>query len=125
MPKKRLTNIAEEYGISFEKASDLVFKELGEEMVTGKGKNTWINEDGQRLIDEIISMPVLYRGPVVSLPPNPAFLMVYTKEITQKVKVRIPRRFPQKQFANKIVYVEADNSGSETQYNWVKANRHS
>ena len=64
MPKKKLTALAEEYGIPFEEALDLVFKELEEEMVTGKGKNTWINEDGQRVLDEFISMPVLYRGPV-------------------------------------------------------------
>ena len=125
MPKKRLTHISEEYGISFEKASNLVFNELEEEMVTGKGKNTWINEVGQRLLDEMISMPVLYRGQVVSLPPNPNFVLVYIKEITQKVKVRIPKRFAQKQFANKVIYVEADNSGVQTQYNWVKRNKKS
>ena len=71
MPKKKLTQLAEEYGIPFEEALDLVFKELEEDMVTGKGKNTWINDDGQRVLDEFISMPVLYRGPVLHEAPNP------------------------------------------------------
>ena len=38
MPKKKLTQLAEEYGIPFEEALDLVFKELEEDMVTGKVK---------------------------------------------------------------------------------------
>ena len=42
MPKKKLTQLAEEYGIPFEEALDLVFKELEEDMVTGRGKGTWI-----------------------------------------------------------------------------------
>ena len=79
----------------------------------------------QNILHTLQLITAVLIGIEVSLPPNPAFLMVYIKEITQKVKVRIPRRFNQKQFANKIVYVEADNSGPETQYNWVKANRHS
>ena len=63
MPKKKLKEIAEEYGIPFEEALELVFKELEEDMVTGKGKGTWINDDGQRVLDEFISMPVQYVSP--------------------------------------------------------------
>ena len=120
MPKKKLTALAEEYGIPFEEALDLVFRELEEEMVTGRGKNTWINEDGQRVLDEFISMPVLYRGPVLSKAPNPMYVMAYIKEITKKVAVKIPRKMQSKITPGKVIYIEADNSGVEPKYNWVK-----
>lgn len=120
MPKKKLTQLAEEYGIPFEEALDLVFKELEEEMVTGRGKSTWINEDGQRVLDEFISMPVLYRGPVLMQAPNPLYVMVYVKELSKKVPVKIPRRMQGKVTAGKLIYLEADNSGAEPKYHWVK-----
>jgi hypothetical protein len=120
MPKKKLTQLAEEYGIPFEEALDLVFRELEEEMVTGRGKNTWINDDGQRVLDEFISMPVLYRGPVLSKAPNPMYVMAYIKEITKKVAVKIPRKMQSKITPGKVIYIEADNSGVEPKYNWVK-----
>ena len=120
MPKKKLTQLAEEYGIPFEEALDLVFKELEEDMVTGRGKNTWINDDGQRVLDEFISMPVLYRGPVLSEAPNPSFIMVYVKELSKKVPVRIPLRFKGTFPKGKVVYLEADNSSDTPKYNWVR-----
>ena len=120
MPKKKLTTLTEEYGIPFEEAIDLVFKELEEDMVTGKGKNTWINEDGQRVLDEFISMPVLYRGPVLSVAPNPMYIMVYVKELSKKVPVKIPLRYKGSFPKGKVVYLEADNSTDNPKYNWVK-----
>ena len=120
MPKKKLTQLSEEYGIPIEEALDLVFKELEEDMVTGKGKNTWINEDGQRVLDEFISMPVLYRGPVLSEAPNPSYIMVYVKELSKKVPVKIPLRYKGSFPKGKVVYLEADNSTDNPKYNWVK-----
>ena len=120
MPKKKLTEISEEYGIPFEEALDLAFKELEEEMVTGRGKNTWINEDGQRVLDEFISMPVLYRGPVLHAAPNPNYIMVYVKELSRKVPVKIPLKFKGRFAKGKVVYLEADNSSDPPKYNWVK-----
>jgi hypothetical protein len=120
MPKKKLTEIAEEYGIPFEEALDLVFRELEEEMVTGKGKSTWINADGQRVLDEFISMPVLYRGPVLMQAPNPMYVMVYVKELSKKVAVKVPRKMQNKVTKGKMIYLEADNSSDDPKYNWVK-----
>ena len=120
MPKKKLTQLAEEYGIPFEEALDLVFKELEEDMVTGRDKNTWINDDGQRVLDEFISMPVLYRGPVLSEAPNPNYIIVYVKELSKKVPVKIPLKFKGRFSKGKIVYLEADNSSDNPKYNWVK-----
>ena len=42
--KKRLTEIADDFGISFDEALDIAFKNLAEDMLSGKGKNTWITE---------------------------------------------------------------------------------
>ena len=120
MPKKKLTQLAEEYGIPFEEALDLVFKELEEEMVTGRGKNTWINDDGQRVLDEFISMPVLYRGPVLQEAPNPMYIIVYVKELSKKVPVKIPLRYKGTFPKGKVVYLEADNSSDNPKYNWVR-----
>ena len=120
MAKKRLTQITEEYGIPFEEGIDLVFKHLEEDMVTGKGKNTWINEDGQRVLDEFISMPILYRGPVLKQAPNPNYVMAYIKELSKKVAVKIPMRMRKRIVPGKVIYIEADNSGEESKFYWVK-----
>ena len=119
MAKKKLTNIAEEYGIPFEEAQELVFKHLEEETVTGRGKNTWVNEVGQVALDDIIAMPVLYRGKVLSQAPNPSYIMVYLKDITRKVPVKIPIRYTNR-LTGKMVYVQADTSGDNVKYKWVK-----
>ena len=119
MAKKKLTNIAEEYGLTFEEAQELVFKHLNEETVTGRGKNTWINEEGQTALDDVIAMPVLYRGKVLSEAPNRNFLVVYIKDILRKVPVRIPARM-QGRFNGKMVYVQADTSGEQMKYHWIK-----
>ena len=89
-------------------------------MVTGRGKSTWINADGQRILDEFISMPVLYRGPVLQQAPNPMYVMVYVKELSKKVPVKIPRRMQGKITKGKLIYLEADNSSDNPKYNWVK-----
>ena len=120
MPKKRLTEIIEDYGISIEEGLELVFRELEEDMVTGRGKATWISESGQIVLEELISMPVLYRGPVLSQAPNRMYVMVYLKDITKKVAVKVPRRMLGKITPGKVIYVETDNSGPETKYHWVK-----
>ena len=119
MAKKKLTNIAEEYGLTFEEAQELVFKHLDEETVTGRGKNTWINEEGQTALDDIIAMPVLYRGKVLSEAPNRNFLIVYIKDILRKVPVRIPARM-QGLLLGKMIYVQAETIGEEMKYKWVR-----
>ena len=119
MAKKKLTNIAEEYGLTFEEAQELVFKHLDEETVTGRGKNTWINEEGQTALDDVIAMPVLYRGKVLSEAPNQNFLIVYIKDILRKVPVRIPARM-QGLLLGKMIYVQAETIGEEMKYKWVR-----
>ena len=44
MAKTRLTTIAKECDIEFDEALKIAQDKLSEEMITGKGKGTWINE---------------------------------------------------------------------------------
>ena len=47
MAKKRLSALAKEYGITFDEIHEIVMNNLEEDMVTGKGKNLWLSEEGQ------------------------------------------------------------------------------
>ena len=120
MPKRRLTELAKEYNVPFEELLDTVYHKMEESMVTGRGKNLWINEEGQSILDDIIPMPILYRGRVIHQPPNPNYVTVYIKEISKKVNVKIPLRMKGR-LLDKVIYIEGDNSGPETKYKWVKA----
>ena len=68
--KKRLTEMAKDFGISFEEAKDIAFNNLEEDMLSGKGRNLWITEEGQMAMDSIVHIPVIYRGRVNRLCPN-------------------------------------------------------
>ena len=50
MAKRRLTEIAKDYDISFEELQDIAFNKLTEESISGKGRNTWIDEVGQDIL---------------------------------------------------------------------------
>lgn len=117
MPKKKLSEIAEEYEIGFEEAQDFVSNNLAEEMVTGKGKGTWINDDGQEIFEQMIPINILYRGKVVQLAPNPRFVMAHIKELGKKVPVRVPLRFAQN-LLGKVIHIEANNKAEEPIYEY-------
>lgn len=117
MPKRKLTEIANDFEISFEKAQDIVTNNLEEDMVTGRGKGTWINDAGQKIFDDLIPITVIYRGQALSLAPNPNYIMVYIKELAKKVPVKAPMRYS-KGLVGKFVQVEADNKGPEPVYIW-------
>tara|TARA_X000001388_G_scaffold14943_1_gene8794 strand:+ start:2446 stop:2808 length:363 start_codon:yes stop_codon:yes gene_type:complete len=119
MSKRRLKDIAEDFDISFEKAQDLATNNLEEEMVSGRGKNTWISLEGQKMFDDLIPMPILYRGRVLCLAPNKRFAFVFIKELTKKVPVKIPPRYI-KNVVGKFICVQADNKGLEPKYFWVR-----
>lgn len=117
MSKKKLTQIAEEYEISFEEAQDIVTSHLAEEMVTGKGKNTWINDGGQEVFENMVPINILYRGKVMHNAPNPNFVMVHIRELGKKVPVQIPRRYSNN-MVGKMIHVEANNKGEEPVYEY-------
>jgi hypothetical protein len=115
MSKKKLIEIAEEYEISFEKAQDFVTNNLEEEMVTGRGKGTWVNDDGQEIFEQMIPINILYRGKVMQLAPNPRYVLAHIKELGKKVPVKVPLRFS-KELLGKVIHIEANNKGDEPTY---------
>jgi hypothetical protein len=115
MSKKKLIEIAEEYEISFEKAQDFVTNNLEEEMVTGRGKGTWVNDDGQEIFEQMIPINILYRGKVMQLAPNPRYVLAHIKELGKKVPVKVPLRFS-KGLLGKVIHIEANNKGDEPTY---------
>ena len=117
MAKKKLTEIAEEYEIDWEAAQDFVSNNLAEEMVTGKGKNTWINDDGQGIFEDMIPINILYRGKVMQLAPNPRYVMTHIRELGKKVPVKVPLRFS-RGLLGKIIHVEANNKADEPTYEY-------
>jgi len=48
------------------------------------------------------------------------YVMVYVKELSKKIAVKVPRKMQKKITKGKLIYLEADNSGVEPKYNWVK-----
>ena len=122
MAKKRLRQIAEEFDISFEKAQDFAFQNLEEEMITGKGKNTWINEDGQIVFDSIIPVPVIYRGRVVRLMPNPSFVLTRIPDLNTTVPVKAKLSVA-KNLNGKYIYVQVDNSNNNSTYHHIIPSR--
>ncbi len=120
MPKKRLKDIAEEYGMTFDQAHDIIVNQLEEDQVTGRGKNLWISERGQDIIEDLIPMASIHRGSVLSQAPNPRFVFVKMRESMKKVPVMIPLALSGK-LTSKVIYFEADHSGENVKYKWIKA----
>lgn len=120
--KVRIKQIAEDFGISVLDAKDIVHKYLDEDMVTGRGNNLWISEAGQLIFDDVVKIPVVYRGRVTRLCPNPLFVMVNIKEIGKNVPVRILKRNLQKSLLMKYIYVEAGEEGNNPVYKMIKPN---
>jgi hypothetical protein len=122
MAKKKLTKIAEEQEVEFEEAMRIATEKLPEGSLTGKGKNTWVNEEGTAIleesfmIDEII--PKHYIGKVLQECPNPKYNVVYNKEIGRRVNMLIPRKW-QGRLVGKEVTFEAIEDTKGVSYRYV------
>ncbi len=88
-------------------------------MITGKGKNTWISNAGQEILDSCSPMPIRYRGKVLSEAPNNKFVMVYIREIPMKVPVRVPYLLRGK-LVGKFIYLDAIEDRGITTYNYAQ-----
>ena len=110
MAKIRLTQIAQDYNLKFDAAKEIAFKLLDESFITGKGKNTWINEIGQKILDDNIPMEIkkarTYRGKIRNIAPNIRFAYVHIPEKNGCVPVEIPRKFIHHVKPKRMVYVE-------------------
>ena len=122
MAKKKLIKIAEEQEVEFEEAMRIATEKLPEGSLTGKGKNTWVNEEGTAIleesfmIDEII--PKHYIGKVLQECPNPKYNVVYNKEIGRRVNMLIPRKW-QGRLVGKEVTFEAIEDTKGVSYRYV------
>lgn len=123
MPKKKLTALADEYEVPFEEALEIVNDKVPDEFVTGKGKNTWIAEEGQAIIDDAMFIdeiiPRNHVGKVLKECPNPRFNFVYSKDIGKRVPVMIPRRWQGKLIGKRITF-EAIEDNKGVSYRYVK-----
>jgi len=123
MPKIKLTELAEEYDVAFDEALKIIEEKLPENCITGRGKNTWISEEGQSIIkdglfiDEII--PKHYTGEVLSECPNRRFNFVFSKEIGKRVPVMIPRLL-QGKMVGKMINFEGIQDETGTSYRYIK-----
>lgn len=122
MAKKKLKQIAEEFEISFEKAQDIAFEHLEEEMVTGRGKNTWINEEGQKVFDSMTPVPVIYRGRAIRLMPNANYVLAKVPELVATVVVKAKLNVA-KNLVGKYIYIQAENVDNQTKYHHVMPSR--
>lgn len=119
-PKRRLNELAEEYGVEMETLEKLVFKHLDESMVSGRGKALWINEDGQAALEGVVPFPQRYRGQVLRDAPNKNYVYAFVHGLSKKVPVEIPRRL-RGRLVGKLIYIDENNSGPEPKYVWSKA----
>lgn len=122
MPKKRLIKIAEEQEVEFDEALKIATEKLPSGSVTGKGRNTWVTEEGAKIledsfmIDEII--PKHFTGTVIAECPNPKYNVVFSKEIGKRVNVLLPRKW-QGKLIKKIIIFEAIEDSKGVSYRYV------
>tara|TARA_Y100001973_G_scaffold86082_1_gene128703 strand:+ start:7320 stop:7691 length:372 start_codon:yes stop_codon:yes gene_type:complete len=123
MAKVRLIKIASDFKLEFDKLLQLAQSKLSQEMLTGRGKNTWIDEEGQSIliesmyIEEIV--PKHYRGKVVSMAPNPSYVFAYIEELTMRVPVIVPRRY-RNAMNGKTITIEMIEDVRGKSYRYVK-----
>ena len=122
MAKVKLTKIADRFESSFDSFLNLAKRKLSAEMLTGKGRNTWVNEEGQKIlvdcmyIEEII--PKHFKGKVLAEAPNPSYVFAYIDEIKMKVPVVIPRRYKGK-MKGKTITIEMIEDVRGRSYRYV------
>ncbi len=128
MAKTRLKEIAEKNNIEFDDALKLAQEKLPAEMITGKGKGTWINEDGNDIRLESFEIPEIvpkhYNAKILNECPNKMFNWAHIKEIAKKVPVLIPRRFWGK-LIGKIITIECIKDDKGESYRYVHKRRNS
>ena len=123
MAKVRLIKIASDFDLKFDEVLKLAQSKLSAEMLTGRGRNTWVDEEGQSIlmesmyINEIV--PKHYRGRVVSHAPNPSYVFAYIKELSMKVPVVVPRKY-RNTMKGKTITIEMIEDVRGRSYRYVK-----
>ena len=123
MAKKKLTQIALEQEVEFEEAMEIAQDKLPEGSLTGKGKNTWVNEEGTAILEESFMIeeiiPKHYTGNVLAECPNPRYNYVFNREIDKKIPMLVPRKW-QGKLIGKTVTFEAISDNTGTSYRYVR-----
>ena len=123
MAKKKLVQIAKENEIEFDEALSLAQEKLPKGSLTGKGKNTWVNEEGTKIleasfcIEEII--PKHFKGIVLQEAPNPKWNYVKHPVLKKRVPVLIHRRWHGKLVGKEITFEAIEDTKGVT-YRHVK-----
>ncbi len=127
MPKVRLSKIAKDNDFEFDLAFKIAKENLNDEMLTGKGAATWVNEEGQELLDPLLIAPELYpqeyKGMVVRLAPNRSYVYVKIKELKKTVACVVPRN-TQESFLGKFIHVEEIKDSKGSTFRYVKKKLH-
>ena len=120
--KVKLTKLAEENEVTFEEAMNLAKKKLPEDSLTGKGKNTWVNEEGQEILARAFEIPEIVpkylKGKVMHDAPNPHYVYAYIKELSKKVPVIQGKRYIGK-LIGKNIDIEAIQDNKGVSYRFV------
>lgn len=123
MPKKRLTQIINEVDteFTFKECLEICNEKLDTSMLSGKGKNTWINESGQEILKLALLAPEIVpkhmKARVIRLAPNPSYVYAILQEKKTTVPVVVPRRFQKSMLGKKILLEEiSDATGSSFRY---------
>ena len=120
--KVKLTKLAEENEVTFEEAMNLAKEKLPEDSLTGKGKNTWVNEEGQEILAKAFEIPEIVpkylKGKVMHDAPNPHYVYAYIKELSKKVPVIQGKRYIGK-LIGKNIDIEAIQDNKGVSYRFV------
>ena len=124
--KTKLTKLIEDYDVEFDEALQIAQDKLPREEITGKGKGTWINEEGVKILDEAFDIPEIVpkhiKVKMLSECPNRCYNWGHSKELGKKVPVLIPRRF-YGTLVGKTISVECITDDTGTSYRYVHQKR--
>ena len=124
--KTKLTKLIEDYDVEFDEALQIAQDKLPREEITGKGKGTWINEEGVKILDEAFDIPEIVpkhiKVKMLSECPNRCYNWGHSKELGKKVPVLIPRRF-YGALVGKTISVECITDDTGTSYRYVHQKR--
>lgn len=122
MPKVRLLSMLEEGG-DFEDLLRLAKSKLADSMMAGKGRGTWISEDGQEIMAKALFVPEVvpkhYNAVVTRNAANPSYVFAYVRELSKTIPVAIPRKL-RRMLVKKNVIIEAIESRDGTSYRYLK-----
>tara|TARA_R110000744_G_scaffold214857_3_gene333741 strand:- start:959 stop:1345 length:387 start_codon:yes stop_codon:yes gene_type:complete len=97
MAKARIDRLAKEWGMDVDSLLLLANEKLADEMMSGRLKTTWVDEEGQKILKDATNIseciPKHYNGYVIKPAANPSYVYAFIKEIDEKVPVVVPRRW--------------------------------